>query len=320
MRFRNWLRSRRARKRSAVAADARRRARSRRARLHARGDRRLGGAGQRGSVSPRARGRPSRSYACRGRRRCPDLRDPDDASNGGACSTSPTTCWCLGTPRRCDSSTAWLTPSPSCSRTHRRYTSGVTRCRTARGADHRSSPGSCVIAASRRSMASRPRSTAIWCARFENAPAGASQHGRKPLNPVASHQGTAMSLAGARWRRVASPRRADSMSSSRPAGLLPRHGGRRRLAHAGSVLGGQQLARERVCVDPEDGWSDAELSHLLGVQACIWTEHVHDEGELHEFLFPRLDAIAERAWTGRIEGGWRSLALRSVRIARHNSP
>jgi len=76
-----------------------------------------------------------------------------------------------------------------------------------------------------------------------------------------------------------------------------------------------------VCeFDPEAGWSEAELSHLLGVQACIWTEHVRNERLLHEFLFPRLDAIAERAWTGRIEGGWRSLAQRSTRIAPQKAP
>jgi hexosaminidase len=78
---------------------------------------------------------------------------------------------------------------------------------------------------------------------------------------------------------------------------------------------------DTVCAfDPEEGWSDAELSHLLGIQACIWTEHVHDERKLDEFLFPRLDAIAERAWAGRIEGGSQSLALRSEQIAQHDSP
>jgi hexosaminidase len=78
---------------------------------------------------------------------------------------------------------------------------------------------------------------------------------------------------------------------------------------------------EAVCAfDPEEGWSDAELAHLLGIQACIWTEHVGDERTLDEFLFPRLDAIAERAWAGRIEGGSQSLALRSGQIAQHNSP
>jgi hexosaminidase len=69
---------------------------------------------------------------------------------------------------------------------------------------------------------------------------------------------------------------------------------------------------EDVCAfDPEDGWTDAERAHLVGIQACIWTEHVHDERALTTFLFPRLDAIAERAWTGRVEGGVRSLRARA---------
>jgi hexosaminidase len=70
-----------------------------------------------------------------------------------------------------------------------------------------------------------------------------------------------------------------------------------------------------VCeFDPEAGWSESERSHLLGVQACLWTETVYDEQMMEEFLFPRLDAIAERGWTGRIESGWRSLAQRAGRI------
>jgi hexosaminidase len=65
---------------------------------------------------------------------------------------------------------------------------------------------------------------------------------------------------------------------------------------------------DHVCeFDPEHGWSDSERDHLLGVQACLWTETVHDEQTLYEFLFPRLDAIAERGWTGRIAGGAQSL-------------
>ena len=72
---------------------------------------------------------------------------------------------------------------------------------------------------------------------------------------------------------------------------------------------------QRVCqFDPADGWSDAERAHLLGVQACLWTETVHDEHGLARLLFPRLDAIAERGWTGRIEGGWQSLARRAAGI------
>jgi N-acetyl-beta-hexosaminidase len=50
------------------------------------------------------------------------------------------------------------------------------------------------------------------------------------------------------------------------------------------------------------------------VQACLWTEHVHDEASLRDRLFPRLDAVAERAWTGSIVGGSPSLARRSALI------
>jgi len=70
---------------------------------------------------------------------------------------------------------------------------------------------------------------------------------------------------------------------------------------------------EHVCeFDPEHGWSESERAHLLGIQACLWTENVHDAQAMFEFLFPRLDAIAERGWTGRIEGGAQSLGVRQA--------
>jgi hexosaminidase len=74
---------------------------------------------------------------------------------------------------------------------------------------------------------------------------------------------------------------------------------------------------EDVCAfDPEAGWSDDELRHLLGVQACLWTECVHDARILDAFLFPRLDAIAERAWSGSITGGAPSLRRRASSLPR----
>lgn len=70
---------------------------------------------------------------------------------------------------------------------------------------------------------------------------------------------------------------------------------------------------EDVCgFDPEAGWSDSERSHLLGVQACLWCEHVVDRATMEHLLFPRLDAVAERAWTGRIDGGPGSLLRRAL--------
>ena len=63
---------------------------------------------------------------------------------------------------------------------------------------------------------------------------------------------------------------------------------------------------------PDAGWSDEQRHRLLGVQACLWTEYVADEQILKRQLFPRLDAIAERAWTGRIHGGPSSLRARAA--------
>lgn len=70
---------------------------------------------------------------------------------------------------------------------------------------------------------------------------------------------------------------------------------------------------EDVCeFEPEAGWSHAERSRLLGIQACLWSEHVDSPATMRHLLFPRLDAVAERAWTGRIEGGSESLLQRAL--------
>jgi hexosaminidase len=54
--------------------------------------------------------------------------------------------------------------------------------------------------------------------------------------------------------------------------------------------------------DVTAGWTDTERANLLGIQACLWTEHVHDHATLHSLLIPRLDAIAASAW--RSESGF----------------
>jgi hexosaminidase len=72
-----------------------------------------------------------------------------------------------------------------------------------------------------------------------------------------------------------------------------------------------------VCAfEPGAGWSTEALQHLLGVQACVWTEHIPSAAAFDEMVFPRLDAIAERAWLGRIEGGAGSIAARSPAMPR----
>jgi len=44
--------------------------------------------------------------------------------------------------------------------------------------------------------------------------------------------------------------------------------------------------------------SAAERTHILGVQANIWTEHIRTEERTSFMAFPRLSALAEVAWTG----------------------
>jgi len=81
----------------------------------------------------------------------------------------------------------------------------------------------------------------------------------------------------------------------------------------GANWAGSTSLDDVVAFDPAEGWTADERERLLGVQACLWTEFVHDEAALRDRLFPRLDAIAERAWTGNVVGGAGSLLQRAGR-------
>jgi hexosaminidase len=49
--------------------------------------------------------------------------------------------------------------------------------------------------------------------------------------------------------------------------------------------------------DPGGDWPDEIKPRLLGVQACLWSENLHDRGIFDHLTFPRLAAVAESAWT-----------------------
>ena len=49
--------------------------------------------------------------------------------------------------------------------------------------------------------------------------------------------------------------------------------------------------------DPGGDWPDELKPRLLGVQACLWSENLHDRRLFDHMTFPRLSAIAESAWT-----------------------
>lgn len=67
----------------------------------------------------------------------------------------------------------------------------------------------------------------------------------------------------------------------------------------GASWAGQSSPEATYAFDPTDGWSDAERSRLMGIQACIWSEPMHERAVFDRLVFPRLSAIAETAWTPR---------------------
>ena len=65
----------------------------------------------------------------------------------------------------------------------------------------------------------------------------------------------------------------------------------------GASWAGSTSVADIEAYDVTGGWTTTERAHLLGIQACLWTEHVHDRATLAHLLHPRLDAIAASAWT-----------------------
>lgn len=72
--------------------------------------------------------------------------------------------------------------------------------------------------------------------------------------------------------------------------------------------------------DPFLAIDPALPGQIVGVQACIWGEHIDSLEVLDRLTFPRLDAIAERGWSGAIHGGPEELALRSRALPRFTTP
>ena len=64
----------------------------------------------------------------------------------------------------------------------------------------------------------------------------------------------------------------------------------------GASWAGQASIGDIEQFDVTAGWSAGEQAALLGTQACLWTEHVHDLATLRHLLLPRLTAIADAQW------------------------
>ncbi|HJS22241.1 MAG TPA: family 20 glycosylhydrolase [Steroidobacteraceae bacterium] len=60
---------------------------------------------------------------------------------------------------------------------------------------------------------------------------------------------------------------------------------------------------------PEDLTAE-QASHILGVQANLWTEHVRTPERVQHMVFPRLAALAEVAWSPQQRRDWRGFLAR----------
>lgn len=84
----------------------------------------------------------------------------------------------------------------------------------------------------------------------------------------------------------------------------------------GNAWAGTVTLDDTCAFDPVAGWPPELADRIHGVQACIWGEHVSSLEVLDRLAFPRLDAVAERAWTGEITGGADDLAARAAPLPR----
>jgi len=68
-------------------------------------------------------------------------------------------------------------------------------------------------------------------------------------------------------------------------------------AEPGAGWAGWSGPQETYEFEAREGFSEEGLKHLLGIQACIWSESMTDRAIFDRLVFPRLSAIAEAGWT-----------------------
>lgn len=68
-------------------------------------------------------------------------------------------------------------------------------------------------------------------------------------------------------------------------------------AEPGAGWAGWSGPQETYEFEARAGFSETGLKHLLGIQACIWSESMTDRAIFDRLVFPRLSAVAESGWT-----------------------
>jgi hexosaminidase len=75
-------------------------------------------------------------------------------------------------------------------------------------------------------------------------------------------------------------------------------------AEPGAGWAGWSGPQETYEFEARAGFSEKALEHLLGIQACIWSESMTDRAIFDRLVFPRLSAIAESGWTTPERKSW----------------
>jgi hexosaminidase len=76
-----------------------------------------------------------------------------------------------------------------------------------------------------------------------------------------------------------------------------------------SSHGGNAPLWKSFVFDPEyDTLSTEDKKHILGVEACIWTEHIFSTDKLYYMVLPRLLGLSETAWSLQVHKNYPSFA------------
>ena len=74
---------------------------------------------------------------------------------------------------------------------------------------------------------------------------------------------------------------------------------------------GTSSPEQSYAFDPYQGLGESE-EQCLGLQGCIWSENLTNRALFNHMVFPRLSAIAERAWTVPERCHWPGFAVRAL--------
>lgn len=59
-----------------------------------------------------------------------------------------------------------------------------------------------------------------------------------------------------------------------------------------------------------DDFTAEEAKHILGTQANLWTEYIHDPAQVEYMMYPRACALAETAWSAKEKKNWKDFSKR----------